>query len=249
MALSTSRYVLTEARNHVLSFIDLYFIIAAQPTMADAAAIIASSHRHRLLQRGLVLLGSLVDAAAPKVEQLAAASNMIMGYVEYWEGRISTVLDRNLGCPLAHVSFSREPGLTISETFDRFRSMMTCTIHDPPKCNSDAFRTAESYKIELVRTDAALTSEGAEKIQAFLNKLEPHGRLPHARGLKDRCSKIGDLLIALQCPPGSRILTLDSSFIDLARILSRDVTVLPSLAALVRRVSVNHYHGSGKQAS
>jgi hypothetical protein len=234
MTLTTSRYVFTEARNHVLTFIELYFIIAAERNIANAAAIVASRRRPRMLQRGLVLIASLVDVDATKVKRLAAVSNLIMGYIEYWEDRISTILDAGLGCPLARVSFSREPGLTTSEVFDRFSSLVTCVIEDAPKCKSDAFRAANSYKIELVRADTSLSSEGAEKIQTFLNKLEPHGALPHARGLKYRCSKIGDLLIALQCPAGSRVLTLDCSFRDLCRILKREVTVLPSLASLVK---------------
>jgi hypothetical protein len=236
LSLVTGRYVLTEVRNQAAMFIDLYFIISAQLTIDDAAAFISSLPLQRRLQRGLILVGSMVGSGATKPEWLAAAANIIMGYVEYCEDQISEIIDRELGCPLAIVSFSREPGLTTAELLDRFRRLITCVIDEPPKCGSDKFRSADSYKIELVRTDSALSSKGAKKIQEFLNRLAPHGRLEHARGLKDRCSKIGDLIIALQCPPGTKILTLDTAYVDLGRILKRDTQLIPSLQTLARAV-------------
>ena len=234
MSLIAGRYTFTEVRNQAASLIDLYFIISAQQTIGDAVAFISALPLQRRLQRGMALFGSMVGAGATKPEWLAAAANVIMGYVEYCEDQISELIDRELECPLATVSFSREPGLTTAEVFDRFRRLVSCVVNEPPKCASDAFRATDSYKIDLVRTDTHLSSKGAQKIQDFLNRLAPHGNLEHARGLKARCSKIGDLIIALQCPPGTKILTLDTAYVDLGRILKRDIVMILSLQALER---------------
>jgi hypothetical protein len=233
-SLSTCRYVFTEVHNHVASFIDAFFILSAQPTLSDAQAYIAADPNHRKLQRGFQLVGSMVGHGANKVEWLAAAANLIMGYLEYCEAIISRIIDLELNCPLAKASFCREPGLSTSDVFDRFRSLISCEINEPAKCQSDAFRQRAAYKIELVRTDAELSSGGAKKLSDFLNRLAPHGNLPHARGLRARCSKIGDLIIALQCPEGDTLLTLDTSYVDLCRILKRDVNVIPSVQVLER---------------
>jgi NADPH:quinone reductase-like Zn-dependent oxidoreductase len=109
---------------------------------------------------------------------------------------------------------------------------MSCEIDEQPKCRQGEVRQNSARVIDLIEHDAAVKNPGTRKLQAFLAKLSS-GKLEHARGLRYRCSKIGDMLIALGCPEGAKIVSADGSFAELGRIIGRDVGILPSLAALM----------------
>ena len=222
--------------------ISIYFRFRDDESIADAVAAIADEPRIRYIKSAISILAILVNQAQSKNQALAAIENEIFLYIESAEAIVSEFIDDGLNCPLAKIAFSREPGLSTLEIFARFRSAFTCEIDTPIQCNSDSFRTRKSSRISLVRVDKSPKSIGVKKLQATLNKLHT-GQMEHARGLRYRCSKIGDLLIALQCPQNAAIVALDSAYEDLGRILKRSVILLPSLQQLQRSqaaaISVN----------
>jgi len=164
---------------------------------------------------------------------LAALANAIYAYIEIAESIVREFTEDSLGCPLALVGFSKEPGLSDAERFERFRALISCVVKEPAKCQSDEFRITKADQIESVRTDSQVDSKGIVKLRKFLDKLAA-GSIPHARGLRDRCRHIGDLLIALQCPRTAKIVALDTIYRDLGRILNRSVEIVPSLQALLK---------------
>jgi hypothetical protein len=125
----------------------------------------------------------------------------------------------------------QDPALSTAQVFTAFRKAMSCEIADEPKCRQDQVKHTDARVIDLIEHDALVKNAGTRKLQAFLEKLSS-GRLPHARGLRFRCSKIGDMLIALACPKGATIVIADGSFEELGRITGRKVEIVPSLETL-----------------
>ncbi len=229
------RYVLTEVHNQSLPLIRLYFSLKSGETLVNAFAVIAAGYSDRQTKMILQAMGRVMGQAASASERLAALANVIYGYIEIAEAIVSEFAEDKLGCPLALAGFSNEPGLTDAERFQRFRVLITCVINESAKCKSDEFRASNADRIERVRVDAQAASRGIVKLRAFLEKLAA-GTISHARGLRYRCSKIADLLIALQCPSKATIVALDEIYRDLGRVLNRSVEIVPSLQALNRGV-------------
>jgi len=230
-----SKYSLTEVKNQACGLIDFYFILQDEESLGDAL-LVANSRWGRFPKLASAAVARMLDATGSKAQALASLANVIFAYILMSHSFVSELIDDDLGCPLSDAEFSDEPGLTTAEIFLRFRESYRCEINDPPRCNQDGFRVRNARNIDLIRSDSISKNAGVKKVQVFLTKLKD-GNPVHARGLKHRCYKIGDLMIALQCPRKYLIVTSDAAFADFARVLRRDCQLLPSLAALLSQRS------------
>jgi hypothetical protein len=231
---NTCTYCFTEIKNTARALIEFYFILSDEKSVGDALRIVANDPSpSRRLKKIVGAVGGLLNDGQQKAQALAIVANQIYGFIDASYEFVSEVLDSGLSCPLSDAKFSDEPGLTTADTLERFTAALRCEIDDPPKCNQDQFRAANKNEIDLIAA-ADVKNPGTQKLQEFLRKLA-RGRPPHARGLRYRCSKIGDMIIALQCPPGRRIVSSDRAFEDLARLMDRDAETLASMSQLVKR--------------
>jgi hypothetical protein len=226
----TCKYVFTEIRNQSVTLIGMYFKLIGSDTVSDAFALISESFSKRELSLAISLRSKL-GTTESKSEALAMTANIIFSYIEASEALVERFIDDGLNCPLAEVKFSTDPELTTAEVFNQFRTRVKCLATEKKKCRQDEVLRNNQRKTARVCAD----NDSSKSLAAMREMFEElsTGEIEHARGLKTRCSVIGDFLIALQCPKRAKIVSIDKSYIDLGRILEREVDIVPSLRALV----------------
>lgn len=204
-------------------------LLLTEASVQEALVVVANSPRPREAKFALLAIGHMLEPN--KVKALAHLANLVYGYVDACKNLVSEVLDSGIDCSVAVAEFEIDPWLTTPEVFTKFKEALRCEITDAPHCRQDQFRADHAGTIDLVMKDSEVSQTGAKKTQEFLEKLAK-GSLAHARGLRYRCSKIGDLIIFLQCPADAIIVTLDRAFLDFARIGRRRYILVPSLTQL-----------------
>jgi hypothetical protein len=230
-------YTFTEINNHASRFIDFYIILRGEDSVKNAMRVAAESFNDRFGKYVFMILSEMLTEAGEKTRALAELARVIQGYIDKCYDFVSEIEDAGLSCPLSNAAFSTEPGLSTYQSFLRFKESLRCEIDDPPRCLQDQFRETNKGVIDLIRTDTLVRDDGAKSLQAYLGRLRPHGNIAHARGLRYRCSRIGDMLIAMQCPVGATIVSFDGAFTEYGRVLGRTCEILPSLGELLKRES------------
>ena len=239
-----STYVLMEfIRGVILYYIELYFESAEtrHPSFADACTFSTETFSNRNLKTLLGLTISLMqeqdfDPANPANKETCRRKlqDHIFSVAEELFSLYRNVGIAEEACSKLRKHLARkeleERDDHMLEFSEAFKNDKTCRS----LCSVDALLKANeyrnSYQCVIDKGLAAGSTPTTKKLAAALKE-----RIDSPDDTTcTRCSKIGDVIIAVNCPHNFQIHTLDTSFSTVAPCFSREVQIHPSTKALLK---------------
>jgi hypothetical protein len=181
------------------------------------------------------------DGSRSRDTTLRRLGEFILGTIRDFDQTFPPPPDDPLSCQLGRLTVPAEgyDDDLLLDFYERFKAVQ----EGVPECKLCHFRRDQRQrlrrrKIELAGDQARRRYSGNA---GFIRQAEV---LQEADATKDRtpscrwCARLGDSLIALQAERGVQIVTADRSFIALGDLLGTPVVLLPSLAELKSRTSL-----------
>jgi hypothetical protein len=224
----TSFFVFYEFKRRVVkTLINLYYAVQEEESPADALSYfmqVSRSIREIKIVLGAVsTLLSRDDLRNDKRKSLAALEILINDSLQDFLDSIKDFAPNQVKCPLAKAS---------DKSYEEFLEQIECKA----KCTIAQFWKRHRRILQLLTRGDLI--EPHRKNRGFSDMLPLlHEVLEDCQvGQTIRnCSKLADVIIAVEMPREHTMLTFDRSFESLCPLMGKEVKRLPSLAALKRQ--------------
>ena len=226
----TSFFVFYEFKRSVIrTLIELYFLVDEEGPV-DAIATYKDNFKTR--ENGIILgaISRLLaegDISSNKQKALANLEALILNSLQDFRSMVNDFVDNKAKCPLAKASISTG-NVDFADFTEAIKCNADCTIAQFWKNHKGVLRL-------LTRDDIAQEHKKNKGFRDMLPVL--HEVLQdHDRGQMIRnCTKLGDVIIAIEMPDKCTMLTFDKSFESLCPLIGKEVQRLPSLSELKKR--------------
>ena len=228
----TSFFVFYEFKRCVIkTLIELYFQVLEEDQPSDAIAYYKenfSNRENKIVIGAISALISNEDLTNNKLKFLINLERLILDILEQMGNSIKEFVSNQAKCQLGKVAISS------SEDFEKFISQIKCRAD----CDIASFWKAhlDILKILTQKENVELHQKNKE-FNKFLPLLYEVIKNYKVGQTIQNCSKLGDVIIAIEMPKDHTMLTFDRSFESLCQLMGKTVKRLTSLAELKKQLS------------
>ncbi len=212
----------------IVPLINFYFILREEASLSDAINVFSNVSRStRDLKEILLFLSELIknkEAIDNKDKALAIVYSYILQFYWLFEEIIDGYVANNSGFKTNKVDLE-----FTEDGFHKFTEDIRCV----GQCGQEKFWIKQSAILDMFLDKNVNGKYGTHR--DFKNHLSIFSEIKadyKRSDMKTRCLKLGDAVIALECPQYFTLLSFDSVFEIYCSILKKDYLIFPSLTGL-----------------
>ena len=211
----------------IVPLIDFYFILREEDTLRDAIKVYSDMCFSTRDLKEIMLFLSELDTKNDYSDK-----NKALSYVFNYIYQIYILFEDLIDGYVANISgfINNKVNLEFtSEGYRKFSDQLRCS----GKCGQERFWTSQSQILELLLKPEI--DDKYYKHKDFKKHLEIFAEIKNDISRADmptRCLKLGDPIIAIECPKTFTLLSLDSIFEIYGTVLEKKYLILPSLQKL-----------------
>lgn len=220
----SSYYIYKEFKETLLvPLINFYFILKEEETLSDAIKIISDTiYSTRDLKEIILFLSELLNERG--INDKEKALSYIWNYTLQWYWLFSQNIDGFVN-NISNFTNNKVDLIANEAGFQKFCAQLSCK----GACGQEKFWKGHSSILNLILTSTNASYERSKDFKKHIEILKEISTDYKKSDMPTRCQKLGDVIIAIECPKGFRLLSLDKIFEIYNSILEKKYMIVPSL--------------------